>query len=160
MPQIINLDELVPEAIEFVYQKETYLLPGDIDTETTFKLEQLLIETTNTEVDLLLAQGVLLAAAKPAAITKARKLFNDAKSRQVAATLKTEAEVLALFKVNHPDLEKLPFGAAGLKVVLAHLLVKLGFATPGDEEDDEAEADADPKATPGKSRRSSSSQRS
>lgn len=159
MAQIIKIDELVPEEIIFQYKDVDYSLPGDIDVDTTFRLQQLLVQLGQAEQAVATAQLERLQAVKEAAVSRAESRLSRALNTQRQATLKVEKEILALFKVNHPDLEKLPFGAAGFQAVLSHVLLMLGFGTFSDEEEEPDPTPA-PKRSPRprtKSPRSSSS---
>lgn len=140
MAEIVQLDELVPESIIFNYRGKDYEMPGDIDVDTTFLLQQLIVQLAQAEEAVDAAAVLRAAATKPTAIARANREINKANSDNARITKNTEAEILKLFQVNHPELEKLPFGAKGFQVVLAHVLIKLGFATP----DDQDAADADP----------------
>jgi hypothetical protein len=101
MPRIIDLDALVPEDLEFRYRGESYLVPGDIDGEAAWGLVKLYQEG--------------LAAQEKGS------------SEQQAADALIQQALLALFRVRQPDLERLPFGLRGSAVVLAEVLVLLGF---------------------------------
>lgn len=138
--EIIELDPLVPDEIEFRYQGKSYVLPGDVSVETTFQLQRLLVQ---------------LAAAEEDALNNS----NGALDRQEKLTLQVEGVLLELFKQKDPDLESLPFGTYGFRVVLATVLTKLGFG--------EAEAPPDPpkgatikKKPPAKKSRRSNTSRS
>jgi hypothetical protein len=133
--QIIELDPLVPDAIEFRYQGKSYTLPGEVSVETTFRLQKLLVALRKAEVE--------AGAEKNGAVDQQEKL-----------TLEVEDLLLGLFKQTDPDLERLPFGAIGFQHVLAHLLIKLGFAEV--EVEDPTKTEPPPK----KSRRSSTSRSS
>lgn len=102
--QIVELDDLVPDPIEFRYQGKSYVLPGDITVEMTFRLQRMLTELMAAEAD-----------------TKKR-------DEQEKLTLEIEQLLLGLFRQHDPELESLAFGAVGFRFVLAFLLRKLGFA--------------------------------
>jgi len=158
MPQIVDLDALVPEEIIFKYAGKEYRLPGDIDVETTFTIQQLIVELSQSEQGVLRAQLERAQAVKSQAITRAERGLSQAMETQKRVTAKTENEILQLFKVNHPDLEKLPFGSTGFGVVLTHVLAMLGFSGTGDEEPAEEDPPKDPPArNPRRSPRSRSS---
>lgn len=101
--QIVELDDLVPDAIEFRYQGNSYVLPGDISVETTFKMQKLLNALADAEAD-------------PKKALQQEKL-----------TLEVEQMLLDLFRQDNPELESLPFGVVGFQHVLSFLLAKLGF---------------------------------
>jgi hypothetical protein len=126
--RIVNMDDLVPDELVFNYHGKDYRLPGDIDTETVFTLEQLLIEMAEAEGDVLTAMAANVESTSAAATKKAQADQKKAKEHQRRVTRKTEAEILGLFQVNHPELEKLPFGVVGFTVVLTYVLAELGFA--------------------------------
>lgn len=115
MAEIVNLDELVPDDITFEFRGQTYPFPGDIDTETTFRLARMLRE---------------LGRAEEAA--SEQREDEAAQEEQEKLTLAVEGELLKLFQRRTPDLESLPFGATGFQVVLLHVLAALGFSAPAD----------------------------
>jgi hypothetical protein len=141
--QIVELDALVPDDIEFRYQGGKYVLPGDISVETTFRIQKLLLA---------------LNAAETAAVgVEDEKLQTKAIADQERLTLEVEELLLSLFRKRDPKLESLPFGVVGFQHVLSVVLVKLGFG------DVALEDDADPppkKAARKKSARSNSSRSS
>lgn len=102
MPEIVDLDELVPEDITFKYHGGTYTIPGDLRVDQTLELYSLLQKLAKAE-----ARG---GAAELAKIM-----------RQV------EAALLPIFQVHEPQMEQLPFGAAGLGHVLRRILVLIGL---------------------------------
>src|SRR4051812_9427380 len=109
MARIINLDELVPEDVEIRYRGGTYMLPGDVSTETIFKL---------FELYRTLASGV--EDEDPAAVmARLRDRFGD-----------IEAELLSLFRQRQPELEAPPFGLSALGAVLRVILAHLGINIP------------------------------
>lgn len=105
--QIVELDDLVPDAIDFRYQGKSYVLPGDITVETTFRLQKMLTALGEAEAD-------------PKKADEQEKL-----------TLEVEQQLLELFRQKDPELESLPFGVVGFSYVLSHLLAKLGFGSDG-----------------------------
>lgn len=131
--QIVNLDELVPRSMVFQLHGEEWILPGDIDVETTFRFQQLLLDLGAAEDETLAAQ---LAVLDTEVANGAGMRQREALDRQAKITLEMEQEVLALFKVNHPELERLPFGSAGFRAVLAHVLMRLGFGVEGEESEE------------------------
>ena len=125
--RIVNLDELVPEEITFRWKGADYRLPGDIDTETTFTLQQLLVEMGEAEAAVLQASADGLDAKNGAQGKRASSAMVAAQGRQRRVTAKVEKEILRLFQTNHPDMEKLPFGVVGFTIVLTYVLTELGF---------------------------------
>jgi hypothetical protein len=131
--QIIELDDLVPDAIEFRYKGKSYILPGDITVETTFRLNKLLIALTEAEAD-------------PKKMAQQEKL-----------TLEVEEVLLELFRQTDHELKSLPLGVVGFQHVLSFLLAKLGFG----QQDVEDDADPPPnRAARRKSARSNTSRSS
>ena len=110
MAEIIDLDELVPDDIEYTWKGQTYVLPGDIDVATTFRLAKLLRKLTAAE-EALVGEDVTEA-------------MHDECER---ITLDVEEELLKLMQARDATLEKLPFGVQGFRVLLMHVLMKLGF---------------------------------
>lgn len=157
MAEIVRLDELVPESIVFNFRGNDYEMPGDIDVDTTFVLQQLIVQMAQAEEAVDAAGAMRAQATKPAAIDRANRAINKANAANAQITKKTEAEILKLFQVNHPDMEKLPFGATGFQAVLAHVLIKLGFASEATTDPTPAPKRSQPRKT---SPRSSSSKRS
>ena len=107
MPRIV-LDELVPEEITFVYKEREYTIAGDIDVDTTFDL-----------IDLLGRHG------------DAEKQNDRGAARAVNKEI--EGKLLALFQERQPDLEELPFGVIGYRIVLSQVLEALGLQVIDDE---------------------------
>jgi hypothetical protein len=146
MAEVVNLDEILPGDIDLVWRGATYVLPGDIDVETTFGLQKLLAELGRAEEATLTAEP-------------GSEEEQTAHDRQRDVSMKIEKELLRLLQTNHPELEKLPFGIAGFKYVLGLTLAKLGFSTVASdpEPDPPKPARAPAKA---KSKRSTSSRAS
>lgn len=109
MAEIIDLDELVPDDIVFKYKGGEYTLPGDLRTEDTLKLYALLQRLAETE-----AKGTA-----------------DELKRVIT---QTEAALLPLFQIHHPEMERLPFGATALGHVLRRVLALLGLLQTVDAE--------------------------
>ena len=101
MPRI-ELDEIIPEDITFAYRGKEYVIPGDLDIDTTFDL-----------IALLGRHG----AAEAADDTEEVRVVNK----------EVEQKLLFLFRQRMPDLEALPFGVIGYRVVLAQVLTALGL---------------------------------
>jgi hypothetical protein len=101
MARIVNLDDYVPEDVDFTYRGSNYILPGDVDVDQTFELLSLFIEAEDAQA-------------------------GDLK-RKHAYNKKVQATLLKLFQVRQPELENLPFGQMALSVVLRETLVVLGL---------------------------------
>jgi hypothetical protein len=119
--QIVELDALVPDDIEFRYQGGKYVLPGDISVETTFRIQKLLL--------------ALNAAEQAAVGAEDEKLKAEAIADQERLTLEVEELLLGLFRQRDENLESLPFGVVGFQHVLSLVLVKLGFGDVPVEDD-------------------------
>lgn len=104
--EIIDIDELVPDDISFKYRGESYTIPGDLKTGLTLELYALLTRLARTE-----AKG------------------NAGELKRVIG--QAEAALLPIFQVHHPDMTELPFGAAGLGVVLRKVLQLIGLLEVG-----------------------------
>jgi hypothetical protein len=119
MAQIIGLDEILGEDIVFDYHGVRFTFPADVGTELVWKLGDLYSKLTEqeTKINVKEAEGKAHVA--------------ETSAYRVTVT-DTEAALLEGFRVNHPDLENLPFGAGGFMVVLAHVLAKLGFLSTPD----------------------------
>lgn len=145
MAEIINLDELVPEDVVFKYQGKEYVLPGDISTESVFKLFKFFRE--------------MLEAQKP-------KDDEELDTKEIEDTVtKLKAELLILFQERDPSLKDVPFGVSSMPIVMQTLLAKLGVevteeGNPTEEEGKKTGKMAPPKAKPRKSRQSSGSRSS
>lgn len=106
MTQIVDLDELVPEDITFSYRKQDYTIPGDLKTGDTLNLYALLIRLANAE-----AKG---------SASELKRIISQC-----------ETALLPIFQIHHPEMETLPFGAAGLGVVLRKVLELIGLLEVG-----------------------------
>ena len=101
MPRI-ELDEVIPEDITFAYKGKEYVIPGDIDVDTTFDLIALLGRHGEAE--------------------------EKGDTPEVRAVNKeVEQKLLYLFRQRDPELEALPFGVIGYRFVLAQVLTSLGL---------------------------------
>jgi hypothetical protein len=112
MPEIVNLDELVPEDITFVYQSKEYVVPGDLDTETVFKIFQHL----KALLELRDADGGL-----------------DEDGARRAAEAMGEL-LLNVFRIRQPDMRELPFGTRGRAIIAERLLDNIGVGGAAREE--------------------------
>lgn len=105
MVQVVDLDELLPEDITVRVRGTGYQLPGDMDVEQVFRLFELYLALSKIESD------------DPAAMfAEVKGRFGD-----------INAELLDLFKIRQPDLEKLPFGIRGIGAMLRLVLEQLGL---------------------------------
>jgi hypothetical protein len=131
LPQIVELDELVPDDIVFRFRGSEHSIPGDIDVETTFRLLKLFKRAAEVE-----ESGDLDASEK--------------------VNVEVRDALLGLFQQRDPDLAQLPFGVIAFRHVLSQVLQAIGlvFVSPEDEDDPPT------KRGPKKSPRSSGSPRS
>lgn len=143
---VVNLDELVPRTRVFELHGEQWLVPGDIDVETTFSIQRLLLDLADAEAGVMRWQIAELEAEDNETREEASRRRRDAFDLQATTTLEMEREILGLFKIHQPELMKLPFGAAAFKGVLAHILAQLGFGEM--EEEDALDEDPTPIPTP------------
>lgn len=104
MARIIELDEYVPEDLQFNYRGQSLSIPGDLSVDDTFDLLALFAESGRVE-----ESGDL----------KKQRDYNK----------KLEQTLLAMFRRQQPDLERLPFGQRGLAQVLIEVLILLGLLT-------------------------------
>lgn len=102
MPEIVDLDALVPEDIVFKYRQTEYTIPGDLRTGQTLELYALLTRLARAE-----AKG---------GAGELKRIIEQC-----------EAALLPIFQVNQPDMTELPFGAAGLGHVLRRVLELIGM---------------------------------
>lgn len=102
MPEIVDIDELVPDDITFRYRKQEYKIPGDLRVAQTLELYALLRR--------------LAAAEAKGTEAELKRIIGQA-----------EAALLPIFQVHQPDMVELPFGAAGLGVVLRKVLQLIGL---------------------------------
>lgn len=122
MAEIVDLDELVPDDIEFHYRGQTYLIPGDMESEQVLLLYKLL-----TELD-------KLATAEGGEDVKRLERQN----RRVKQAL------LPIFQLRQPALKELPFGGLSLRIVIRQLLTQMGMIAIAEPEP------ADPPTAPAK----------
>ena len=101
---------MVPEDIVFRYRGAEYLIPGDLDTELVLRLYRMF--------------GDLLA--EPSTGDEAA---DESTAERIVQTVK--ADLLAIFQVLQPDMEKLPFGALGIRAVMRCILIALGVISEG-----------------------------
>jgi hypothetical protein len=102
MPQIVELDELVPDDVVFRYKGTDYPIPGDIDVETTFRLLKLFQRA---------------AEAEGSTDLDAREQVN----------IEVRDALLGLFQQRDPDLAELPFGVIAFRHVLSEVLQAMGL---------------------------------
>lgn len=126
----IDLDELVPEDINFTFKGDTYTIPGDLTVDQTFDVVS--VWTRAAEAELTGDQDK---------IRKTNQALTD--------------QLLQLFRIKHPDLESLPFGVAAYRAIVAQVLIAVGL-TIEDEQDPPKPSPAPARA---RSRRSSGSRR-
>lgn len=105
--EIVNLDELLPDDVVVKYQGVDYRLPGDVDTETVFKLMDQFKALTSIDGE------------------DADTVFAEMRTR----VSDIHAELLALFQVRQPQLTELKLGlratGALLKVILGRYGVQI-----------------------------------
>lgn len=117
MANIVNLDELVPEDIVFEFREKQYVVPGDLDTETVFKVFQHLRSLYDSRPE----------DGSP---------MTEEAVKQAAASL--EDLLISIFQIRDPSLRgPLPFGARAMGIVTEKILAALGIG--GDDEDDGGE---------------------
>lgn len=109
--EIVDLDALVGGDLTFKYEGDELKIPGDISTEKVFEIFEAFKQLSDVSVD-----------GDPEAISSANKLIS--------------AQLLKMFQIRHPDMEKLPFGIKTLPVVIREILRLLGV-TIRDEDGDE-----------------------
>jgi hypothetical protein len=103
--EIVDLDALVPDDIEFHYQGGTYVLPGDIATERVFQLFKLFKE-----------------------LLEAQKGDDVDPEDVVKAVSSVKRVLLELFQQRDPELKEVPFGTSALPIVMQKLLQRLGVS--------------------------------
>lgn len=116
MANIIQLDSLVPEDLEFTYRGESYVIPGDLDGETVLKLFRMFGQ---------LAQLMAKAGEDPGTETDARKAATE--MRRISADV--DKTLLELFRLRQPGIEKLPFGVKTMPIVIKTILEHLGLGS-------------------------------
>jgi hypothetical protein len=143
MARIIELDALVPDDVVFQLNGKKYAVPGDPDVEMILRLIKLSARVGD-------ADNTVAKAGTPAAMAKAQKTQED-------AATELRDELLGLFQVRQPDMERLPFGMIALQHVLAELFREVGLVS-----DEEVPTKATRKNSAGsrKSKRSSGSRAS
>ena len=129
MPEIVDLDELVPDDITFRYRGADYTIPGDLKTGVTLELYALLTRLAKAE-----AKG---------GAAELKRIIGQA-----------ERAMLPVFQVHQPDMVELPFGAAGLSHVLRRVLVLIGLLEiPGEGDGVDPPTPAPTPATPRSTRK-------
>lgn len=130
-PEIVDLDELVPDDIEFRYRDKSYLLPGDPPNEVVLALvkhyERMLSDVIFDE------EG-----------TSDDRTKDEIEAEVEAAIEATKAVLLGLFQLNDPELTEWPFGMYSTQHVARHVLLQLGILRLVDEKD----GDGDPPTIP------------
>jgi len=112
--RIVKLDEILGEDITFVWREKEYIFPADISTALVWKMADLYERISASEKTIAEKQA------------KNEPIDDDqAAYRKLIA--ETEAVLLEGLQEKDPSLESLPFGARGFQVVLATVLVQLGF---------------------------------
>lgn len=101
MPRI-EMDELVPEDITFVFRGKEYVIDGDLDVDLTFDLTDLFIRYGQAEAD-----------GDRVEIRKTNTEMRD--------------KLLAAFQTRDPALTDLPFGVMAYRIVLGQVLTALGL---------------------------------
>jgi hypothetical protein len=114
MAEIVQLDDLVPQDITFVYRGDEYHVPGDLDTETVFKIFQHLKGLTGLRGD----DG---------------KAADDEAIRRASDNLRKI--LLDVFRIRQPDLETLPFGTRSQAIITERLLSLIGLPGVGEAEE-------------------------
>jgi hypothetical protein len=115
--EIVDLDKILPDDIEFVFDKETYRLSAkNIRFEQALLLGRLVGELGTAEVKL-----------NSPKVTK--KDWDEVER----VTGQVQEILLELFKVRHPDLERLPFGTQAFSHVLARVLIAINYAAAVEE---------------------------
>jgi hypothetical protein len=111
MPQIVNLDALVPDDLEFQYRGAVYKVPGDLPTETVFSLFEKYRKVIEAQ----------MATSEDGADPK--------KTWPVVERASTEMRdaILHVFQIMQPDLQSLPFGTSAMPHVTQNLLSLLGI---------------------------------
>jgi hypothetical protein len=115
--EIVDLDKILPDDIEFVFDKETYRLSAkNIRFEQALLLGRLVGELGAAEVKL-----------NSPKVTK--KDWDEVER----VTGQVQEILLELFQVRHPDLERLPFGTLSFSHVLARVLIAINYAAAVEE---------------------------
>jgi hypothetical protein len=102
MPQIVELDDLVPDDVVFRYRDKEHSIPGDIDVETTFRLLKLFKRAAEVEE-------------------------SDDLDAKEQVNIEVRDALLGLFQQRDPDLAELPFGVIAFRHVLSEVLQAIGL---------------------------------
>jgi hypothetical protein len=129
---VVRLDELVPEDIEFEHEGTTYSIPGDLGTEQRFRFGRLFRDLAIVEAESISAQLDLQAADTAAKVKRAKVVLDKAEAAHLKVSLAMEAALLETMQIRQPELKKLPMGTEGTQTVLLLVLARLGGA--GEEE--------------------------
>jgi hypothetical protein len=147
MPRIVKLDEILGEDIVFDTREEQYVFPADISTALLWKLADLYEKLIPLEAEMEEKK-------------KNGNLSEEEKAVYRALIGETEQALLEGFQERDPSLESLPFGVGGFQLVLATVLVQLGFLADPTNPREGSEKMAIPrsrkKSAPSSSSRSSS----
>jgi hypothetical protein len=114
--RIVNLDEILGEDIVFVCREKEYVFPIDVSTGLVWKLADLYEKLTGIETRIAEKQ-------------KAVEPVDEEQAAYRTLVAETEQALLEGLRDRDPSLESLPFGARGFQLVLATVLVQLGFLT-------------------------------
>lgn len=124
---VIDLEKVVPGLSGTTFKMpdpdggyKEYHVPGDLPTETVFKMLALFEELVSFE------EKSAAQMAKQASSASIAKVRTDLKG----VTDRINEELLAIFQLSDPKLELLPFGSQTTAVVLGEVFKALGLAAP------------------------------
>lgn len=147
MSKLYDLNELVPgiEDVTIKYRDETYVIPGDLNTERTFEFMALYDEILEFQ-----------RAAAEAVASQDEKKALEVKDELERLMGTIGAKVLDVLKIRHPDVKELPFGQQSLMAVVGIILEAMGIGRSAGATD----GPPPPAPTPLKPRRRSTTRRS
>lgn len=131
---LLDLNELVPglAGTRVIYGEQEFKIRGDLPSETVFEFLALYD-------DLLKFQQEAVKAAASNDLSQIQAVRSDLEK----ITSAIQERLLAVFKLEHPDMEKLPFGNQTTLIVLGEVLAAMGLAAPTG-----SEAGSPPPVTP------------
>jgi hypothetical protein len=139
---LVNLDELVPgiQGTTFKYKDVDYTLRGDLPSSTVFEFLALYDELTKFQGEAHTAGAASDAAqqaalksgdenAQRAAAAAAAEAILEIRDKLEKVTGQIRERLLTVFRLEHPDLEELPFGNQTTIIVLGEVLRTMGIGS-------------------------------
>ena len=118
---IVNLEEVVPgiEGKTFTLGDKSYHVPGDLPTDTIFEMLALFEDLVKFQEE---ASTQIAKNTSAASVQKVREKLRE-------LTDMIDAKLLAIFQIDQPDLESLPFGSKSTNYILGEIFEMVGLAS-------------------------------